>query len=162
MKNEIITVFLIAFSICGLTTTYAQQTLSASGSNAAGNGGSASYTVGQVTYATNAGSAGSVSQGVQQAYEIMITSSTHEIEGIELLISAYPNPVSNHLQLRFEQVDFNGCKYHLFDLNGKMISSNDIYEKETLIYLEDIFSSTYFLKVFKGNKEIITFKILKK
>ena len=160
MKTIIEILFIIAFFMCGLTTGIAQQSLSSSGGNATGTGGSASYTVGQVVYTTNTGTSGSVSQGVQQTYEITITSSIQEADDIDL-ISTYPNPVGDQLKLKFEQEDFNGCKYHLYDLNGRIILSHAIIEKETDIFMEDLVPSTYFLKVFKDNKEIKTFKIVK-
>lgn len=55
----------------GITTAYAQQASTASGGNASGSGGSASYSVGQTAYTVSNGN-GSVSQGVQQPFEISI------------------------------------------------------------------------------------------
>lgn len=43
----------------GLTRLQAQEAIPASGGNATGNGGSASYSVGQVVYTTNTGTNGS-------------------------------------------------------------------------------------------------------
>ncbi len=45
-----------------LTGIQVQESINASGGNASGNGGSASYSVGQITYQTHTGTAGSVAQ----------------------------------------------------------------------------------------------------
>jgi hypothetical protein len=55
---------------------YSQQTIPTSGGEVTGCGGSSSYSVGQVVYATHTGSNGSISQGVQQSYEIFTLSNT--------------------------------------------------------------------------------------
>ncbi len=48
----------------------AQQTPVAAGSNATGSGGTVAYSVGQVIYTTNSSGSGTVTQGVQQPFEI--------------------------------------------------------------------------------------------
>ena len=57
---------LIAFCLFVLgMTIQAQNAIPAAGGNAAGAGGTVSYTVGQAVYTTNTGTTGSVVQGVQ-------------------------------------------------------------------------------------------------
>ena len=58
--------------LCGFWTTIiqAQETIPATGGNATGNGGSVSYTVGQITYNALPGTNGIVAQGVQRTYEM--------------------------------------------------------------------------------------------
>ena len=53
-------------------TTQAQEVTTTTGGNASGSGGTVTYSVGQIVYATNTGTNGSVAQGVQQTYEISI------------------------------------------------------------------------------------------
>ena len=81
----------------GLTGLQAQESVNATGGDALGSGGSASYSVGQVVYTTNTGTNGSVAQGVQQAFEISVVTSIEEAQGITLL--AYPNPTTDYLTL---------------------------------------------------------------
>lgn len=50
----------------------AQENTTASGGNATGIGGAIDYSVGQVVYTTQTGAPGSVTQGVQQPYELQI------------------------------------------------------------------------------------------
>ncbi len=51
---------------------HAQESTTASGGEASGDGGTVSYSVGQVVYGTHSGTTGSVSEGIQQAYEISV------------------------------------------------------------------------------------------
>ena len=56
----------------GLTGLQAQESINTTGGNATGDGGSASYSIGQMVYTTTTGDDGSVAQGVQQAFEIYV------------------------------------------------------------------------------------------
>ncbi len=78
----------------GLTGLQAQTSVNATGTNASGSGGTVSYSVGQVVYTTNTGASGSVAQGVQQPFEISIVTGIEEAKGINLSVSAYPNPTT--------------------------------------------------------------------
>ena len=68
----------------------AQEGISVSGGNATCNGGSVSYTIGQVVYTCNNGDEGSVAQGVQQPYEISVVSSAGNFKNVDLACMAYP------------------------------------------------------------------------
>lgn len=76
----------------GLTGLQAQGSISSSDGEASGSGGSVSYSVGQVGYHTHTDTKGSVAEGVQQPYEISIVSAVEKAKGINLLVTAYPNP----------------------------------------------------------------------
>lgn len=143
----------------GLTKLNAQEAVTASGGNASGSGGSISYTVGQVVYTSNKSSSGSISQGVQQPYEISIVSGIEDLLGITL--TAFPNPTTNNLTLKIENKEEKQFVASLFDINGKQLSKQVIANSETTIPMEQFSVSTYFLKVFDGKKEIKTFKIIK-
>ena len=98
MKN-LIALLLFGFSLAGLN---AQEAFPVAGGDAVGSGGSVSYTIGQVFYNTQIGTNGSIVQGVQQPYEISVVSGVKEAEGINLEITAYPNPTSDFLRLKVE------------------------------------------------------------
>ena len=51
---------------------YAQESTVASGGNGTGEGGSVSYSLGQVSYSSNSGSNGSITEGVQQPYDVSV------------------------------------------------------------------------------------------
>ncbi|MEE4177590.1 MAG: hypothetical protein V2I46_08780, partial [Bacteroides sp.] len=63
--------FFLCLLLCfGVHALFGQEAVVPAGGNATGSGGSVSYTAGQVFYLIHSGPSGSVSQGVQQPYEI--------------------------------------------------------------------------------------------
>jgi hypothetical protein len=145
----------------GLTGLQAQESLNATGGDAAGSGGSVSYSVGQVVYTTNTGTSGSVAEGVQQPYEISVVTVIEEAKGINLSVSAYPNPTTDYLTLRIDDIDISNLSYQLYDLNGKLLQNEKITGTQTSIIMSNLVPSAYFVKVIQGTKEVKTFKIIK-
>ena len=111
-KLMLISFFLFCFGLIGLQ---AQKAIVISGGNASGSGGTSSYTVGQVFYHTLAGTNGSVSQGVQQPFEISVVTGIEEAMAIQLMISAYPNPTVDFLILKVENYDREKFLYQLYE-----------------------------------------------
>lgn len=152
--------FLFVFAIIIFTTNYGhtQQSVTAAGGDATGTGGSSSYSIGQVVYTTITGSEASLAQGVQQPYEISTTSGI-DVPGIELSISAYPNPAKDHLILKVDQ--YNELSYQLFDIGGNILLTNKLTENITTIQFPVQLPGIFILKVLKENKDIKTFKLIK-
>ena len=145
----------------GLTGLQAQESINATGGNALGSGGSASYSVGQVVYTTNTGTNGSVAQGVQQAFEISVVTGLEEAKGINLSVSAYPNPTTDYLTLEVKDVELLNLHFQMYDMNGKLLQNEKITGNQTSIVMSNLVPATYFVKVIQGNKEFKTFKIIK-
>lgn len=147
--------------VIGITSLQAQEAIPATGGNASGAGGSASYTVGQVVYTTNTGTNGSVAQGVQQPFEISVVNGIKEAKGIILECSAYPNPTKGVLTLKVENYDIKDLTYQLFDITGKLIENKIVQGSLTNITMNNLPASTYLLKIMQGSTEVKTFKIIK-
>ena len=148
----------------GLTGLQAQESVNATGGNASGSGGSASYSVGQVVYTTNIGTNGSVAQGVQQPYEISVVTGLEEAKGINLTVSAYPNPTTDYLTLEVDAsttLSIQSMAYQLYDMQGKLLQNEKITSNQASIVMSNLVPATYFVKVIQGNKEVKTFKIIK-
>ena len=158
-KLKLSAVFLLGL---GLTGLQAQTAVPATGGNASGSGGTVNYSVGQVVYTTNTGgSNGTVAQGVQQPFEISVVTGLDEAKGINLAVSAYPNPTTDFLNLKVENYNNTNLSYQLFDISGKLLEIKKITGNETSIVMSNLVLATYFVKVTEENKEIITFKIIK-
>ena len=82
MKLIISLIILLGITISGI---YAQEAIPTSGGDASSNKGSVSYSVGQIVYSSNTATNGTVTQGVQQAYEIYVTTGIEET-GINLSV----------------------------------------------------------------------------
>lgn len=161
MKLKIITAFMFSLGlIAGLN---AQETISSTGGEASGEGGSISYTIGQLVYSTLTGTNNnSIAQGVQQAFEISVVSGIAEAEEINLEVLAYPNPATDFVTLKINDVDEVQYMAFMYNINGRLIKNIEITDYETQIAMHDLVPSIYFLKVIKNEKEVKVFKIIKK
>ncbi|MFA7401557.1 MAG: T9SS type A sorting domain-containing protein [Bacteroidales bacterium] len=154
-------ILLVAFSF-GLQ---AQTAVLSSGGDASGSGGSISYSIGQVVYTTASSSTATLTQGVQQPYEIFVVIGIEEANDISLHYDIYPNPVNNLVILKVDDVNdakIRSLHYHLYDITGNLLESKCITENETEIAMGNYTKATYFLKITDDNKkEWKTFKVIK-
>lgn len=153
----------------------AQEAIPAAGGTLTGTGGSVSFTVGQVVYTTVSGQEHTVSQGVQQPYEISVLTSSEEITPIGFDVQAYPNPATDFVTLRVESAlnqHFQSLAYELFDMTGRVLEKKTISSDHTNIPMGHLAPATYFVKVYHSAKttslmqsssvQSKTFKIIKK
>ncbi|MDO9633565.1 MAG: T9SS type A sorting domain-containing protein [Paludibacter sp.] len=144
-----------------LTGLQAQESINGTGGNASGSGGSVSYSVGQVAYQTYTGTNGVVAEGVQQPYEISVVTGIEEAKGINLLVTAFPNPTTDYLTLSISEFDISNLSYQLYDIQGRLLQDEKITGNQTKIVMSSLVHATYFVKVIQGTKEVKKFKIIK-
>ena len=152
------TILSIAFSLFGFICVQAQENTVVAGGNATGTGGTASYSVGQVVYTSNANTTGSVSQGLQQAYEIYALG-VSEI-AMDISLTVYPNPTTDKLNLKVDNAE--GLRYELYDLQGRLIVGDNISTTTTTINTGSLPRATYLVKVITAKNLVKTFKVIKK
>jgi hypothetical protein len=159
-KRKILCVLLL----CGFWTIaiHAQETIPTTGGNVTGSGGSVSYTVGQILYSTLSGTNGTVTQGVQQPYEILVVTAIENVSAINLECIVYPNPTRGVVKLVFGSFDNEEIRFRLYDINGVLLQDKKVESRETEISMENLSSSIYFLKVINNSKEVKIFKIIKR
>ncbi|MCE3280561.1 MAG: hypothetical protein K0S44_2752 [Bacteroidetes bacterium] len=145
---------------CGAITLKAQKGSVAAGGDATGSGGSVSYSIGQVDHITASGSGGTITQGLQQPYEIFIITGIDAKE-INLSASVYPNPTAEQVTLSVKDISTNGMRYVLSDVQGKLIKQDKLTGTETTISMVELTKATYLISVFNNNKEVKIFKIIK-
>jgi hypothetical protein len=152
---------IVTFLLLTFVKTEAQETTTTSGGDASGIGGTNAYSIGQVIYTTNSSSSGSVSQGVQQAYEIY--SAIIKETDLNISISTFPNPTTAHLTLQITDFNNEDLSYFLYDVQGKLLSNAPIKSELTEIKTARLSAASYFLYVVNQNNEKIqSFKIIKK
>src|SRR5665648_534053 len=135
-KRKILCImFLCSFYI---TSLQGQETIPATGGNATGSGGSVSYTVGQISYSTLSGTNGTVSQGVQQPYEISVVTSIENAREITLECTVYPNPTRGLIKLIVESFKDENLRFRLFDINGVLLQDKKDESKEKKISMENL------------------------
>jgi len=160
---RLIKIFSALFFIAFALKSNAQESINSTGSDISGSGGIMSYSLGQVFFSTNTGSSGSVAEGVQQPFEISVVTRLEEAKGINLMVSAYPNPVTDNLILTaVDNFEFLTLNFQLYDMNGNLLQSEKITGNQTSIVMSNLVPATYFVKVTESNKDVKTFKIIKK
>ena len=185
MRHLIQLLYAVFLLFADITSLKAQQATTATGGNATGSGGSMNYSVGQIVYITNAGTGGTVSQGVQQPYDISVVSGIEEI-GINLSYTVYPNPTTENVVLQIDgasqtnEITSNetlcraSLRYILHNINGNEILQQTITCNQTIIPMEQYPAGFYFVIVETTStvetqnfasqtspKPIKTFKIIK-
>ena len=159
------TILSVLIHICfSLTQLMAQNAVIPSGGDISGSGGNISFSIGQVAYTTNTGTNAYLAEGVQQPYEISVLTQLEEIDNGNILISVFPNPTTDYLRLTVSSSPENSpqsLKYQLYDIKGKVLESKQFNDMETIISMNNLAPSTYFLKISDATKEIKTIKIIK-
>lgn len=160
IKNKSIPIVLLATGFLSVGIVQAQQSANASGGDATGSGGSVAYSVGQVVYTANNSPSGTVSQGVQQAYEIYSVGIKETALNISL--SVFPNPIVDILTLQISDYNNEKLSYHLYDFQGKLLNKGQIIAEQTQINTSSLPPATYFIEVInQENKQVQSFKIIK-
>lgn len=153
-------ILLLAIGLLWAGLVQAQESVNASGGDATGSGGTVAYSVGQVVYTANASASGTVSQGVQQAYEIF-TVGINETR-LNISLSAFPNPTSDNVTLLVGHYNNEKLSYQLFDMQGKMILNGQVDAAQTQINTNSLPAATYFLHIVtQDHKQLQLFKIIK-
>ena len=158
-KSILFLILLPAFIISGLE---AQHAFPAVGGEVSGTGGTVSYTMGQVWYSTLNSNDGSVSQGVQQPYEILEITGLPASPGITLEASIFPNPAGEFIHLRVDDHSLDGLSYEIYNMQGEILEKSDITSNETLIPVSHLGVATYLIRITQLTDEIKIFKIIKK
>jgi hypothetical protein len=162
MKNitvKLCTAFLLGITLPGL---HAQQTILSANSNATGSEGTVSYSVGQVAFLTKTGVSGTITEGIQQPFEIFYMTGIEEEKGITLDCILYPNPANGYVKLKIENHEVKNLSYQLYNMSGLVLQDQKIESQETTIHVDELLKSTYLLKVTENNKALKTFLIIKK
>jgi hypothetical protein len=157
-KSIFITIF-----FCATLTVAAQSGLVTTGGDIQGSNGSVSYTVGQVAVQSIEASAASLTEGVQQPYEIQ-TVGVDNYPSITLDAVVYPNPTTDKLILSFNGIETHSIaslRVALYNTNGQYIQTVDVASAQTTIDMSALAAGTYYLRVTAGQQTLKTFKVVK-
>jgi hypothetical protein len=160
MKQTKKRIFLFCFFLTLITTIRAQQGTVAAGGDASGVDGSVSYSIGQVDYITAEGTGGTITQGLQQPFEIIVVTGIDNAE-INLSATVYPNPTVDLVTLNVTETSTEDMTFILCDVQGKLIRNEKLSGSQTVISMAELKKATYLIKVLNNNKEVKIFKIIK-
>lgn len=154
-------IFSLLALMSSISSIYSQEAVTSAGGNFIGSGGSSSYSIGQISYTTLSDNSQSISQGVQQSFEIQ-TLSDSNFSAENALVKIYPNPTSENIFLEVSDPNLYNCAYTVWDSTGKELSGGAIKNPITTITIKNFINGIYFLKVTKQNVSNKVFKIIKK
>lgn len=138
----------------------AQVSVNAAGGDATDSGGSIAYSLGQVIYTTNANTSGTISQGVQQAYEIYSLGISET--KMNFSFSIFPNPTVDYLTLQITGYKNEILYCKVFDMQGKILISEQVSGEQTKINTAKLPASSYIIGITnQENKQLQSYKIIK-
>lgn len=153
-----ILLFLVGGTYCSCSQS--QKVNASSGGHFQNQSFSVAFTLGETMIQTLENSDKKVTQGFQQSD--LIVTAIEEVKGFTFHINAYPNPVTNVINLLIDNELPEAASYSLFDMNGRLVARENMESLITKIPVQHLVSSTYFLKVMQGSTSVKTFKIIKK
>ena len=167
MKNRTQKIlFTIVFIVSIVGRSQAQNAIVPTGGEASSNAGSVSYTIGQIAVQQSNDQDISISEGVQQPYEIQSVG-VDNYPNIVLDAKVYPNPTSDRLILTIgSSVGANNysplpLRATLHNTNGQHIRTMDVTIPQTDIDMTALSAGTYYLRVTDGQTTLKTFKVVK-
>lgn len=161
LSNSLLLTVWLVIAASGVS---AQQNTTATGGEAKGDGGSISYSIGQIDYTNQGNSTGLITQGLQQPAEIFVYIGDHPViidQNPEF--SVYPNPTRDFTVLHVKYSVAKKMSYILYDMLGRIVSKQQLINVRTIIRLDQLPSAVYILTVVDdSNSKVITqFKIIK-
>ena len=148
---------LLSVLLCAVYA-HAQQAVLPTGGEATGTGGTVSYSIGQVAYTTTSSSTGTMTQGVQQPYEVIATSLVEESNG-QLMATAFPNPASSLINIHLQSMVENG-NYRLVDGLGQLVFQGRIGGTDETIDMATLPAASYTLLLFRSDTPIGSFTVI--
>lgn len=92
----------------------------------------------------------------------LVVTALNEVPELALHIEAYPNPTTDYLNVSIKNAASENLSYTLYNSNRKVLTSKQISSDISEISMTGYASSIYFLKISGENKELKTFKIVKR
>lgn len=154
-------ILLLLSWVCIVNTSISQENINASANEIVNETGSVSYSVGQVFTQCYSNELGTINEGIQLSYEILVITGLEETD-INIEASVFPNPAENYLILDIGNKNYSEMSYQVFNLDGKLMMTVKITSKQTNISLSGLSTSNYFIKVMDGNQAVKTFKVIKR
>jgi len=156
MRSYLFPLIIIFLNCC---IVHSQQAVSSMGANLQTTSGSISFTLGEPVIATLSITGGIITQGFHQTR--LTVTAIDEPYGNSMSVKVYPNPTADILFVSLEFDDLTHIRLVLYDLTGVILSISNA-DKELIEFdFSTCLPGVYFLKVYKYNREIGTYKIVK-
>ncbi|NNJ56791.1 MAG: T9SS type A sorting domain-containing protein [Bacteroidia bacterium] len=158
MKKYLYNLIVLAF-VAFAYDADAQSSVNSGGDAYETNEAKVTVTIGEPAVGVVKDNDASADIGFQQSYESESVSIEETVSKLQL--SVYPNPTSDKITVKNENLD--QLDYTFFQLDGKSISSGSTSEQLIELSLSDQSAGVYFIKFTDTENNLIkTFKIIKK
>lgn len=149
--------FLGVLAIVSIAAT-AQSGMVAAGGVADGDAGSATFSIGQIDYGFQQSSTFSVSEGLQQSFEIIPLASA---QPQHVRMTLYPNPTTSGVRLYLPSGTAGGYSYEVFNGGGQRVGQGKFAVSDGVIPLQAFTPGVYLLRIVLSDGREQTFKIIK-
>ena len=123
-KALFFTLILAALSVQGMAQKLTPTVVSSGGSYFSAGGYTLSATIGEIAVTTLKTASLTLTQGFQQPYDI---GTSIKETGLDWSITAYPNPVSEFLNIRFDLTDPIDLNVEIMDMSGRKHMIRELY-----------------------------------
>ena len=161
MKSFLKLLFILILMGFPLAKLFAQQEILSAACDATGIGGSVTWSVGQVAYSDWSDVTGTLTEGVQQPYEIFIIYGLEDFEPDPEFI-VFPNPTSGKVTLKFFNHQPDNMSSCIYDGDGALLYRIAIDTKEVSIPMDNLKPATYFLIILEKDQPVKSYKIIKR
>jgi len=152
----------MALSFACAVSLSAQSGLGAAGGHAGQEGYTLNYSVGQIFNTVIDQSEMYISQGIQHPSLVVIDHiGSGEMEGVECVVTVFPNPVKGELQIRVTDPVPQEIQAVLFNMNGKILMRKTFESSRLTLPLNDAAPGSYLLSIRSGTTVVQTFSIIK-
>lgn len=135
-------------------------TLNASGENASGEGGSSSYSVGQVFVQRSENDSVYLMEGIQQPLEIN-TYVLFEAIGEIALVDIFPNPFIGEVYLKMTSLGIGSADCRIYDVRGNLHSEQKVFEGINTLNLSGYAQGEYLVEISLLERKIFIGKVIK-
>ncbi len=146
--------------ICGLNL-YGQRAPSSAGGEAESLSGTVSYSVGQLFTDATTHATGSITEGVQQPFEITVITATNKPEINYVQADVFPNPTTGVAILQIDQANSGTLIAEIYNQQGVFIHESLILETKNTIHMENYPNGLYLIRVKEKNQLLKVLKIIK-
>lgn len=133
-----------------------QKAVVTAGGDAFGSGGSISYSIGQVAYSSSTG--GLVNEGVQQPYELFITSVDASFAAFDM--NLFPNPTSDEFIIDMKNY-VDGISADVFDTHGSLIENRRLLSNRTAVDVSNWAAATYLIRLTDASGKSASYSLIK-
>lgn len=159
MKTFFSLAFFIAATLSLLSQTLEPEVITTSGGFGENSNASISWTIGEPVIETFQDTGAILTQGFHQTNLTVVQ--VEKINTEILTCSVFPNPTSDHVTVKIENVNNEIVSLELYDAKGVILFSKTVTEQITNIDFSDYQTANYFLKVYVSGKKHYTYQINK-